>query len=119
MGEGGSIGLMGSRDEAYKFAISNSDMTKVPGLPCKGNSGSNREGMGSGTTCEEGSWRGSASQLNFCISVTIHLWLGVSVYIPHTFNPLLLSSQKIYIKYVLCTSPGKLLSRQSFIMVSA
>ena len=79
MGEGGSIGLMGSRDEAYRFAISNSNMTRIPGLPCKGNLGSNREGMGSGTTCEEGSWRGSASQLNFCFSVIIHLWLGVSV----------------------------------------
>ena len=79
MGEGGSIGLMGSRDEAYKFAISNSGMTKLPGLPGKGNLGSNREGMGCGKTCEEGSWRGSASQLSFCFSVTNHLWLGVSV----------------------------------------
>ena len=79
MGEGGNIGLMGSRDEAYKSAISNSRMTKLPGLPGKGNLGSNREGMGCGKTCEEGSWRGSASQLNFCFSVIIHLWLGVSV----------------------------------------
>ena len=37
MGEGGSIGLMGSRDEAYRFAISNSDMTKkYLGCPVRG-----------------------------------------------------------------------------------
>ena len=79
MGEGGCKGLMGSWDGAYRSTISYSDMTWLPGLPGKGNLGSNREGMGSGTTCEEGSWRGSASQLNFCFSVIIHLWLGVSV----------------------------------------
>ena len=79
MGEGGSIGLMGSRDEAYKFAISNSGMTKLPGLPGKGNLGSNREGMGCSKTCEEESGRSSASQLTFCFSATNHTWLCVSV----------------------------------------